>query len=211
MKSIKQREHIDKALNPYLPEGTSTTIASWIVDHGIQFVVAKPRQSKLGDFRPGSRHAPSRISVNGDLNPFAFLITTVHEFAHLECHNKHGRRVSPHGKEWKQLYSSMLVPFMKKEVFPEIIHKALEYHITAPSASSCSCAVLNKALAKYDNADVTFLSDLTVGSSFLFRDEYYKAIERRRTRYLCERLTDGKKYLISGRAAITLLGGPSLP
>lgn len=202
--TFRQREAIAQALDDYLPKGTAPTIAGWIVDEGVQFVIARPRQSKLGDFRAGTRYSPSRISVNGDLNPFAFLITTVHEFAHLQCHKLHGRKAAPHGREWKSLYVNMLQPFIARDTFPENIHKALLHHIASPSASSCSCPVLNKAIALYDDSQATFLGDLSIGSNFLFRNEAYQSIEKRRTRYLCARLRDGKKYLISGRATVDL-------
>jgi hypothetical protein len=203
-KRLEQQAHIETALRSYLPEGSSQHIAQWIVDEGIQFVISRPRQSKLGDFRAGTRSSPSRISVNGDLNPYAFLITTVHEFAHHHCHVKFGRKASPHGPEWKQLYVGMLKPFIGMNIFPKHIHRALQYHIVAPSASSCSCPVLNKAIALHDDQNATFLDDLSIGSNFIFRDEAYETLEKRRTRYLCKRLKDGKKYLISGRATVDL-------
>lgn len=193
---------IAAALKPYLPKGTSPVIAAWIVDDGVRFTVSKPRLSKLGDFRAGTPALPAAISVNGDLNPFAFLITTVHEFAHLTCHTTHGRRVKPHGSEWKNIYTAMLTPFIEKKIFPPEIEKALRTHVASPSASSCSCPVLNRALALHDDNDTLFLGDLSVGSTFLFRDEAFKSLEKKRTRYLCERLGDGKRYLISGRAQI---------
>lgn len=197
-----RREGIAQALIPYLPAGTATTVAAWIVDEGVQFVIAKPRQSKLGDFRAGSRQRPSRISVNGDLHPYAFLITTVHEFAHLQCFKQYGHSVAPHGTEWKTLYVRMLKPFMQNKVFTESIHTALEKHIASPSASSCSCSILHKALALHADEQATFLSDISLGATFLFRDEMYQAVEKRRTRYLCKRLRDNKRFLISGRAEI---------
>lgn len=202
---MSRAEIIAKALSPYLPEGTSGIIAEWIVEHGVKFVVAKPRATKLGDFRAGNKRMASRISVNGDLNPYAFLITTVHEFAHLECHLEHGWGVKPHGAEWKRVYTSMLLPFMEMSVFPSEIHEALTHHIASPSASSCSCPVLHKALSLFDDGQTTFLAEMTQGSIFAFREEAYSVLEKKRTRYLCKRLSDGKKYLISGRATISPL------
>lgn len=202
MAGLKQKVEIERALSPYLPEGTAETIAKWIVGHSVQFVVAKPRQSKLGDFRAGNRRMPSRISVNGDLNPYAFLITTVHEFAHLACYSKYGRKVAPHGKEWKQLYTDMLLPFVNEGTFPDDIQEALVKHISSPKASSCSCPTLNKAMALHDDEGVVFLESTSTGAHFLFRDECYEVVEKRRTRFLCKRLRDGKNYLISGRATI---------
>ena len=59
------------------------------------------RNSRYGDYtapRNGQNHL---ITVNHNLNKYAFLITLVHEVAHLVTYNNHRHRVSPHGGEWK--------------------------------------------------------------------------------------------------------------
>lgn len=202
---------IEDQLRNYLPTGTARYIAGLIVEEGVRFTVTRPRVSKLGDFRPGNRQRPTAISVNGDLNPYAFLITSVHEFAHHFCYKQFGGRVRPHGKEWKRIYTDMLRPFSEQGVFPEDIAEAVKKHLESPSASSCSCPVLNKALTLYDDQSTVFLDSLTVGTHFYFRNQTYAVAEKKRTRYLCKRLNDGRQYLISGRAPVEVIAPTAEP
>lgn len=197
--------HIEKKLSPKLPNGTAVVVASWIVNFKVIFVISKPRRSKLGDFRAGTKGKAARISVNGDLHPYAFLITTVHEFAHLGCYLKHGGKVAPHGKEWKGIYSDMLRLFVDKGVFPPDLTKSLRLHLAQPTASSCSCQILSRALAEYDSKEGQFLSTLSPHDSFEFRGEIYRYTLLRRTKILCDRLSDGKQYLISSQAKVNPL------
>jgi len=184
--------HFEKKLMPKVPAGTATVIANWIVELNVKFVISKPRQTKLGDFRPGHHGKAPRISVNGDLHPYSFLITTIHEFAHLGCYLKHGRDAAPHGKEWKRIYTKMLKLFVDQGIFP-------------PKASSCSCPILSRALAEYDLEEGEFLGTLSPNDQFEFRGEVYQYTLLRRTRILCRRISDGKQYLISSRAKVTPL------
>jgi hypothetical protein len=192
----------EQKLKPRLPEGTARVIAKWIVELNVIFVVSKPRQTKLGDFRPGMNGKAARISVNGDLHPYSFLITTIHEFAHLGCYLKHGNKVPPHGNEWKGIYSRMLKLFVDQNIFPPQLTKSLQRHISSPKASSCSCPILSRALAEYDGEEGAFLSDLSPNDHFEFKGEHYQYLLLRRTRILCKRMVDGKQYLISTRAKV---------
>ena len=78
-----------KILQQYLPEGTALTMAKWIDYFQVELSLNRPRQSVLGDYRHPYNGKGHRISVNRDLNPYAFLITLIHEFAHLTNWNKH--------------------------------------------------------------------------------------------------------------------------
>ncbi len=205
MTKEKVREKWVRALEPHLPPRCAPLIATWITELNVQFKISRPRASKLGDFRAGMHGRAHQITINNDLNPYAFLTTTVHEFAHLGCYLKHGHDVAPHGSEWKGIYAQMLRPFAAYNVFPEDIRHAVFLHLKNPKASSCSCPNLNRVLAKYDAEPGVLLADLEILSPFTFRGVGYIAEEKRRTRYLCTRIDDGKKYLISGRAKVAAL------
>lgn len=73
------------------------------------FVAAKPRRTRLGDFRAQLGYR-ERITVNVNLNPYNFLITYLHEVAHLEVYRKYKRRQPPHGKAWKIIFLDYLFP-----------------------------------------------------------------------------------------------------
>jgi hypothetical protein len=194
--------NFEEKLAPHLPEGTATVIAAWIVKLNVRFVISKPRQTKLGDFRPGHNGKAPRISVNGDLHPYSFLITTIHEFAHLGCYLKYHNKVPAHGKEWKKLYVDMLKPFVDRNIFPEDLTKALYKHMSKPKASSTSCSSLNAALEKYEDKPGELLANLKPNDHFEFRGEIYRYVLLRRTRILCERISDKRHYLISSRARV---------
>ena len=65
--------------------------------------ITKPRKSKLGDFRI-LINGRGQISVNENLNRYAFLITITHELAHAFVWKRYKTRVMPHGKEWKSTF-----------------------------------------------------------------------------------------------------------
>ena len=88
---------LSEKLSPYLPAGTEGYVAQFILTYHIEFKIAKKRKTKLGDYRQPYRGSSHRISVNGDLNPYSFLITTLHEIAHLLTFVRFGNRVQPHG------------------------------------------------------------------------------------------------------------------
>lgn len=197
--AIASNAHV---LKRYLPEGAHTTIARWIVDLKVNFRITKPRDTKLADFRVGAQGRSHTITINCDLNPYAFLTTTIHEFAHLGCYLKHGNSVAPHGAEWKSIYTQMLSTFLGTGLYPPDIEAAVRKHIANHKASSCSCPELSKALARYDTTPGLLLNELSLQSPFVFNGVAYKAEERRRTRFLCKRLADGRQFLISERAKV---------
>lgn len=199
--SVKEKYALK--LEKYLPAGTGALIAHWIVELNVKFVVAPPRKSKFGDFRPAVKGGVHCISVNGDLNPYAFLITSLHEFAHLGCWLKHSNTVLPHGGEWKAIFSNMLKPFVSKNIFPPDVMQALQKYIRNPKASSCSSPQLMRALKNYDVNDGTILlENLAPGAEFYFRGQKFCRHEKRRSRILCKNLDTEKMFLISGIADV---------
>ena len=81
----------------------------------------------MGDYRPPYAGQGHRISINYDLNSYSFLVTTVHEFAHLLTWNEHKRKAKPHGAEWKANFKRMMRPFFEKEVFPISGHREMRH------------------------------------------------------------------------------------
>ncbi len=118
-------EDVRKVLRKYLPEAAVETCFDWIQHYRIRVRITHKREHLLGDYRPpqdGSSHA---ISINHDLNPYAFLITFTHEVAHLVCFTKHQYSVEPHGEEWKTEFKYLLAGLIHRNIFPEDIHAAL--------------------------------------------------------------------------------------
>lgn len=202
---MTERDLVGK-LEVYLPPGTSETIARWIVRSGVHFRITMPRNSVYGDYLHPHAGKGHRITVNGNLNAYSFLVTTVHEFAHLECWNKHRNYVKPHGEEWKREFKILMHPLLESRIFPRDIDLALRKYMSDPGASSCSDPGLIKALRNYDRNKMLMLDELPEGGRFRFGERDFKKGQKRRTRYECVEISTRMVFLISGTAEIEVLG-----
>jgi SprT protein len=190
-------------LEEYLPDGVSDVIWEMIQQDQVRFRIAKPRKSKLGDYRPPQKQKGHQISVNSDLNPFAFLITVLHEFAHLETWKKHKNSRKPHGLEWKNEFQVILNPFISDQVFPENVHLALAQYIRNPSASSCVDESLMRALAGHDVNPQIFVESLPEGAVFkLSNGLVFEKGQKLRKRYKCKCITNNRWYFVSSTATV---------
>ena len=104
-------------LKAYLPEGSFDAVVEYLLHYKVQLTITKERKSVLGDYRNSHANENHRISVNGNLNKYAFLVTLLHELAHLFTYERFGHRVSAHGQEWKNEFSKILAEFLLKKVF----------------------------------------------------------------------------------------------
>ncbi len=169
-----------------------------------QFKLRAARITKLGDFscRPG--RAP-RITINADSHPYVFLITYIHEVAHLRVHREHGWNAPPHGKEWKDKFRELCGPLFELGVFPPTLSEALQAHLINPTASSHTDTRLTHTLRQVDPrlGQILLLSDLPPGSRFQIRGRWFQKGELKRTRVLCRDLATKRNYLISADVLIS--------
>ena len=105
-------------LEKYLPEASVPLILEWLSGSNVQLNISRSRTSKLGDYRSPHGVKYHKISVNHDLNKYQFLLTLVHELAHLKTYESHKHRAKPHGKEWKDNFRALMQPFLDESVFP---------------------------------------------------------------------------------------------
>jgi len=119
-------EHPLQALAAYLPKGAFEKVEAYLMQYKVHLTITKARKSVLGDYRNAVYGKNHRISINGNLNKYAFLTTLLHELAHLLTYEKFGHKVASHGNEWKNLYSSLLATFIQHHIFPADIEKALQ-------------------------------------------------------------------------------------
>ncbi len=197
-----------KVLAQYIPAEAAPLIAKWIDYFQCEFKISKTRSTKLGDYRHPYGGKGHRISVNFNLNRYAFLITTVHEFAHLLTWNDFKNKVKPHGSEWKNNFKRMMVPFFDMKIFPEDVHRAINNYMSNPAASSCSDLHLSRALKKYDAADTSglHLEQLPLHANFKIKDgRRFTRGERIRKRYRCVCLDDQRIYLFNPLAEVFLI------
>lgn len=171
--------------------------------HQFNFKVTKKRNSKYGDYRYNPMTGLHSITVNGDLNIYAFLITYLHEVAHLLTYKSSKKRPTPHGKEWKKSFQELMSPMLSNLVFPEDILLALKAHMKNPKATSSSDPILSITLRKYDEQKgLVHLGEINAGAIFKLNTRIFKKKAKRRTRVLCEEVKSGKKYLISQIALV---------
>src|SRR5690606_39622106 len=123
---------IEEALRKYVPERAIPYCIEWISENKISLKITRSRNSKYGDYRPPQDGHGHRISINHDLNPYAFLITFIHEVAHLNQWKIRKRITVPHGKEWKNEYKKLMMPILREHIFPPDIVKALNDYMQNP-------------------------------------------------------------------------------
>ncbi|MGO1244805.1 MAG: sprT domain-containing protein [Sphingobacterium sp.] len=197
--------NLSNTLSSYIPQGAAPIIAKWIQDSGCQFHISKPRVTKLGDYRAPFKGGPHRISVNHDLNPYAFLVTTIHEFAHLRTWLQHKSCVKPHGEEWKNNFKDLIMPFLSLNIFPQDVLKAIIQYMNNPAASSCTDINLYQALRSYDKKSTNTLTieALDENSHFYLKGgRIFQKGKKLRKRFLCTEISTGKEYLFSPIAEV---------
>ncbi|RYF91800.1 MAG: hypothetical protein EOO03_00460 [Chitinophagaceae bacterium] len=188
------------ALKSYLPEGSFEDVLYYLQHYKVQLTITRQRHSILGDYRHAHAGVNHRISVNGNLNRFSFLITLLHELAHLFTYERFGHRVQSHGKEWKNEFSKILVQFLSKNIFPDDIAQTLTASLHNPAASSCADESLLRVLKKYDPAKAGhyLLEDLEPNRMFKIKgNRIFVRGPKVRKRYKCQELDTGKWYLFS--------------
>lgn len=197
-----------KQLSKYIPAEAAPIISQWINDTGCRFKVTRSRKTKLGDYRAPFQGSAHQITVNHDLNPYAFLITTIHEFAHLKTYQTFKHAVKPHGKEWKNNFKELLFPFLKLNIFPDDIIHALSTYMDNPAASSCTDLNLFRTLKKYDIKQSETIHIEQVAESSIFSLEngrVFKKGSKRRTRYECVEIKTNKLFLFHPLAEVYLV------
>ena len=194
-------------LHNYIPESSLPIIEKWFAPYSFNLKITKKRQTKLGDFRVKHQSTKHQITVNSNLNQYAFLITLTHEFAHLLVWENYKKRLQPHGSEWKNQFSALLMELIINQVFPEDIKKVLIEHAKNPAASSVRDVDLTMVLNKYNQEkEVTYLSEIPLGAYFFIHNKrVFTKGEKRRTRYLCSEIASNKKYLVHGSAEVLLV------
>jgi SprT protein len=202
-------EHPMHALAAFLPEGTYDAVTSYLNEYRVHLTVTKRRKTVLGDYRHALHGANHRISVNSNLNKYEFLITLLHELAHLLTFERFGNRVEAHGREWKQQYAQLLVQFIQRKVFPPDIEKALHQSVMNPAATANGETALLLALRKYDPArreGYYHIAEIPPGSIFQTDDKKtFQKGEKRRSRYTCTEIKTGLKYTFSPVYEVKLL------
>lgn len=198
---------MNNTLQKYLPELAVTPCFELIKTHGVHLKIVNHRVTRHGDYRrlPNGLH---QITVNASLNKYRFLITLVHEIAHLVAFEEYGRRIKPHGVEWKHTFQHLMVPFIRPEVFPSQLLPIIANHFKNPKASSSTDARLSIALKAFDEEERknSYVYELPMGSVFrLYNGRLFKKGNKKVKRYECIELSTGRLYLFQPNAEVELV------
>jgi hypothetical protein len=205
---VDQAEKIvrfSEKLRPFLPSGAEYYVSKFLIENTVHFTVSKARKTKLGDYRQPWDGKPHRISVNGNLNQYAFLVTTIHEMAHLSTFDKYGGKVRSHGAEWKNEFKVLFQPIIQKEILPTDITLAVNNYLRNAKAASCSDDKLYRVLRRYDKNRGILVEHLMQGDVFELKGKTFMMGRKLRKRYECKDLNSGKIYRVLGLAEIDKL------
>lgn len=197
---ISKKEVPLDILSGYLPKGTYEKVQKSLVRYKVELTITRKRYSVLGDYRMPDGDQGHRITVNGDLNRYAFLLTLLHELAHLIAYEQFGVRIAPHGQEWKKTFSRMLSSFVNQGFMPPDVEIAVKKYMQDPAARSCIDEELIRVLKKYDHSveDRCFVEDIEEGEWFIASDNrIYSKGKKIKKRYICTDIHNRKKYLFS--------------
>ncbi|MFT4831109.1 MAG: SprT protein [Psychroserpens sp.] len=198
---------MNDVLKKYLPERAIEPCLVLIKDNGVHLKIVNERVTRHGDYRrlPNGLH---HITVNSSLNKYRFLITLVHEIAHLVAFEKYGRRILPHGIEWKRTFQYLMLPYIRPEIFPSKLLPLLANHFKNPKASSDTDAKLSIALKQFDSQskENSYIFELPFGSIFrIYNGKLFKKGNKRVKRYECIEIATGKVYIFQPNAEVELI------
>ncbi|MBI4648120.1 MAG: sprT domain-containing protein [Bacteroidia bacterium] len=195
-----------QVLARYLPEKAINFVLEYIYTYNIYLKINPPRSSKMGDYHPPNKKHGHKITINGNLNPYPFLLTLAHEFAHLEVWEKYKNNVKHHGTEWFNEYKHILKFLIQKEIFPEDLkHGIIDCFFVKNYTSESYSEELDELLSKYSGNQSIKLKDIAENSIFsLMSGRKFIKLSKVRKRYKCRDLSNGRIYLIHPLAEVRI-------
>jgi hypothetical protein len=185
--------------------GSDELVNRWLNVSPVPVVLAKTRRSKHGDFRISRQGRAAYITVNHDLHPVEFLITLAHEIAHFRNWKKYGRRVRPHGPEWRNEFRDMLVEVLKSGLLEgEIAAAIVQHYFKRKLIGSGSSEQLNSLLGKtVKDSGVIRVADLPEGARFTLRSgKTFIKGRKLRKRYQCCDTVSSRIYSVHPMAEV---------
>lgn len=187
-------------LEKYLPDHCLPYLKKWFGDYSIHIKITRGRNSKLGDYRklPDKSH---QITINSTLQPELFFFVLTHELAHLLAFEKFGNRILPHGKEWKNTFSAMLLESIS--TYEEDLKPIILKFLKSPKANFMASPELVRYFHIEDCEDESsYIEDLQIQDQFIYRKKIYIIEEKRKKNYLCTQLDTNKKYIFKPLARV---------
>ena len=194
-------------LVPYLGEEAALFIDNQTKGLKFHLKVSKPRDSKFGDYFPSVKNKPQRITVNGNLDKYSFLITFLHELAHLIIQEKIKHKCNPHGNEWKAEFTKLLNLAVNNELFPDKISLLIKkLYIEKQRFTHTSRVKILNAIYKELNIQIPVRLENISINSIVVLPNGMKIIKlnQQRTRCLCRDLNNNKLYFVNNLIEVKL-------
>ncbi|NVO19460.1 MAG: hypothetical protein HXX13_07155 [Bacteroidetes bacterium] len=194
------------------PEESRYLIAEYLQKYNFRIKITTPRKLRLGSFKATNKGELPLIHINNDLGPYSFLLVFLHELAHLQVWLTHGRKVLPHGKEWKNSYHQLVLPLLAGDALSFDLQACLARFFTNSKASFHRDIVFQRLLHQLDGkGELLMLKDIPGKSDFCLSDgRRMIKLERIRTRYKCYCPSNRKYYLVSPAAQVFLNNIPGV-
>ena len=191
-------------LSKYIPDTAVIPVIALLKTYPHKLKIVNKRATKHGDFKL-TKDRKYQITINNSLNPYQFLLTLIHEVAHLVTHINH-KKVQPHGIEWKQNFQHLMLPFIDPKIFPNELLPHLANYLKNPKASSDSDVKLSLAMKQYsEKSDKNFIFEVPYGKKFQYKNKVYLRGNKRRTRYECLETHSKRVYLFNQNAEVLKL------
>lgn len=191
------KKHYDfrSVLSSFIPENALEEVVVLLSKYPIHLGLMAPRKSVFGDYlAPRTPTDYHRITINGDLNKYAFLLTFLHEYAHLLVFVNHGAHMQAHGDAWKKKFRELIQQFVGKQIFPDDICCALKNYLIKMPASTSGDPYLMRVLEQYDQRkyppNETSVDELPFKAKFQYNGEVFEKYGRLRKNYTCLRVAD---------------------
>ncbi len=194
---------MEDVLIKYVPERAIQPCVELIKKHRVYLQIVGQRKTRHGDYRKLPT-GQVKITVNASLNKYKFLMTLIHEFAHLVAYEKYGYQIKPHGLEWKNSFQKLMLPFLRPEIYPSKLLPLLARHFRNPTASSDTDAVLSVALKEFDPPNLkNYIFEIPIGNRFrLENGRIFKKGRKRIKRYECTCEQTGQVYVFQPHAEV---------
>lgn len=195
-----------ETLQTYLPHQAVDRVFELIRKEEVYLKIVRERKTRHGDYRKLG-NGQHQITVNASLNKYQFLITLLHELAHLMAFKRFGSRIKPHGQEWKYTFQHLMLPFLSPSIFPKELLPILAQHFKNPRASSDTDTRLSIALKQYGpETHTNYLQELPKGSIFRTSNgKVFQKIRKRIKRYECIELSTQKIYIFQPNAEVEII------
>ena len=194
------------SLEKYLLQESVKGVMPILVEYGIVLKIKSPRITRHGDYRK-LPNGTFQITINANLNRYAFLLTLIHELAHHATYMRFGSKIKPHGIEWKQTFAQMIKPFLLPPHFDESLIPLLNRHFVNPKASSDTDSKLSLAMKSFNSPnDKSYIFEIPEGSRFaLYNGRYLLKANNEPNGLSVKKQNQGRTYLFNPNAEVEII------